>query len=500
MSEKNSEKLDNKPTDPKKTDNNKSQTNSTSTPAQNKPTTPIENKPSKPLENNKNSSATTNTLSSSTSQKNSANKAPPSHSGKGIALLALLISLASAGAVWYGYSHSNLTQQSNNRIEKQATEAELRVVEVEKTVSELQKHIANNAQGLDKAEVSTLITNALQDFAKNQSANNAGDEQTLKTYIDQKIAELDTNEKNSGFSEEQVQGFIKQALLNFSENNGDSKIDLSEELATIEKAHTEVQQALQTLHQHSQQVEQMLNQKAQTLAGQLETHVEPQTNPNLLINSLTLANIALENSNFEIAEKYLQQAEQTFSIFHLDNEHYSGYLPQIKTLREQVVQLASQSSPIIKIDGVIASIADWSFKQTHHSQSQQKTESENHKSWLDTVKNVGDKIIDKTFKVVHNDDSNLTWINTHPDIQTLIRENVRLDLAFARNALQLHDEESYQRTINNLIPRIQQYFNLEDENVNKSITTLEELKALSNQQIPNLTNLINQIKHTAEQE
>lgn len=474
------EKANNQTTTTPATQANNTTTTNTAPKATTTPPSPNNNKPTTPPTPNKPTPQT----------------APTKTSGSGLSLLAILIALASAGIGGYSYLQIAPLKTTLAATEAQALSAEKRVVEAEKTVEALKGYIANGTQGLDKAEVSQLITDALQDYAKTQTSQYSNDD--LKAYIDEQIAALKPND--NGISEAQVQTLITQSLANFA-NNGDApKIDLSKELESIRVAQADAEKALTSLNQRAQQINQALVDKAQVLSGQLQASAQTQTNPQPLITALTLADIAANAGNYKAASDYLGQADASFIAYHLNDSNFAQYQPQVSELRNQFVALAAQPSPVITIDGVMKGIDNWTFKTTHQPTTSPEQTNMVGETWTDTAKNVGNKILHRTFKVVHNDDSGLTWINAHPDLQTLIRENIRLDLTFARNTLQIHDLPSYTSTLENLVPRIEYYFDTNDANVADALKTLNALKAQAATQVPNITALTDAVKKTAEKE
>lgn len=426
-------------------------------------------------------------------------KSPEKKSGNGLSLLALLIALAAAGISGYNFlqnqQHQNIDlaplEKNVSAAENQALAAENRANEISKTVEALQSHVANQAQGLDKAEVSQLIASALSDYSKNQTPPQAANA--------------------TGLSREEVEQMITTALA--SQQAGAPSAELNELLNNIRQSGEEAKAALAQLNTRSNEIEnklntqsqniaQQLNAQAQQLGGNLSNAVQTQANPQPLIAALTLADIALQNGNYATANQYLSSAENAFSEGHLGETALATYQSKVSELKTAVSKLAGQGNPIAEIDNIINTLPAWTFKTTHHAQQTEtpKVDASQNTSIAQTTENIGTRILHRTFTVVHNDDAGLTWINTHPDLQVLIRENVRLDLAFARNALQLHDADSYKRTIDNLRPRIQQYFSENDDNVKNALNTLQVLEKRENTPLPDIKTLINTIQQTAAKE
>lgn len=426
------------------------------------------------------------------------NKTPPppprataeKKSGNGLAILALLCGLGGLGTGTYAFLQQAPLQSTAEAAEKGALAAEKRVVEAEKTLAALQQHVANAAQGLDKSQVSQLVAAALQDYAKSQPQLPNAEE--IQARIDTQIAAA----MPQSIKIEDVQSLIDQALLN---SHSDTPIDFTQTIQAINQSNAQAQEALNNLSLRSEQIQQSLSQQADKLVADLKIIADSRPNPQPLISALTLADIAVQNGDYTVADKYLAQAENSFADFGLDSSAFADYKTRIGQLRGEIAGRADGFTITARIDRVIQSIPDWPFKNPAAAQQAIAEAPIQGETVAETAGNIGQKILNRTFKVVHNDEAGLTWIDAHKDLQTLIRENVRLDLAFARNALQLRHGDAYRRNIEQLVPRIEQYFNTEDAVV---ADALQQLKALAEQNsvsAPDIAALIAAVKQTAQQ-
>ena len=114
------------------------------------------------------------------------------------------------------------------------------------------------------------------------------------------------------------------------------------------------------------------------------------------------------------------------------------------------------------------------------------------------MKGVGQNILAKTVTVTKIDDAGLTWIQTNEALQIILKENLRLDLAYARNALQLHDQAAYAATADRLHGEIERLFDSSNNNVAAALATLEQLKT-SNGNAPDIAALTEKLEQAAKE-
>lgn len=432
--------------------------------------------------------------------KQTATSEPPvteAKSGNALAALALLCGLGGIGIGGYNFMQQAPIQSTAIAAEKGALAAETRVVEAEKTLSALKQHIANASQGLDKAQVSQLIASALQDYAKSQTTLPTLEElnkfaSELENTVEQQFSKAMSEHAEA--QRQEIKTIVDQALIN---SQSDTPIDFTQTIQAINQSNAQAQAALERLTERSEKIQQSLTQQADQLAAELKNIANTAPNPQPLIHALTLADIALQNGDYSITDKYLAEAENSFSAFRLDNSAFADYKTRIGQLRAEIAGRADSFTTTAKIDRIIQSIDSWAFKTPAAAQQAPAETSIQGDTFVETASNIGQKVLNRTFKVVHNDEAGLTWIDAHKDLQTLIRENIRLDLAFARNTLQLNNSAAYRRNIEQLVPRIEQYFNTEDSVV---ADALQNLKALAEQHTaptPDIAALISAIKQTA---
>ncbi|MDO4643579.1 MAG: uroporphyrinogen-III C-methyltransferase, partial [Cardiobacteriaceae bacterium] len=278
---------------------------------------------------------------------------------------------------------------------------------------------------------------------------------------------------------------------------GETKIDLSEEIAAVQKSEANARAALKEIEEKSKNIDQNLEEKRLLIEHAL-AQSSNSINPYPLINALKMAQIAAQDGNYQAAQAYLGQASNTFTLFNLNQSNYAQYQEALIKLRTEYSVLAAQAAPTTKIDNIIKSLASWPYKNTNPLNLLSPQKENKPADWKARLKGVGQNILEKTVTVTKIDDAGLTWIKTNETLQTILKENLRLDLAYARNALQLHDYTTYSATADQLRSQIERLFDTENTDVATALTTLENLKD-SGEQIPDINGLISKIEQTAKE-
>ena len=165
-------------------------------------------------------------------------------------------------------------------------------------------------------------------------------------------------------------------------------------------------------------------------------------------------------------------------------------------LRSDYAVLAAQATPAAQIDAIIATLPAWPYKNVNPLNLLAPKAEAKAADWKDRLKGVGANILDKTITVSKIDDAGLTWIQTNEALQIILKENLRLDLAYARNALQLHDQAAYAATADRLHGDIERLFDVDNDNVAAALATLEALKTRGNN-APDIAALIEKLEQAA---
>ncbi|WP_314910078.1 uroporphyrinogen-III C-methyltransferase [Cardiobacterium hominis] len=394
--------------------------------------------------------------------------------GRGLALLALLVSIATAGAGIYALKQFSDSYDRAFTLQAKAQESAL-------------QHFASTGQVDDL----TLRVEALNKQA--QVLNNL--DSTINTAIaanqlseDQIAALVAANSINR----EQAESLIKQALATFAQ--GETKIDLSKEIAAVEKSEAAAKAAVQQIDDKAQTFAREIDEKRVLIEHAL-AQSNNSINPFPLINALKMAQIAANDGNYNAAKAYLEQAGATYTLFNLGQSNYAQYQDELAKLRSDYAVLAAQATPAAQIDAIIATLPAWPYKNVDPLAHEETVKAAD---WKERLKGIGADILKKTITVREIDDAGLTWIQANDALQIILKENVRLDLAYARNALQLHDQAAYAATADRLHSDIERLFDVNNDNVAAALATLESLKN-SGGNAPDIAALIEKLEQAAKE-
>ena len=387
-------------------------------------------------------------------------------SGRGLALLALLVSVATAGGCFY-----TLKQLAENGDRALALQAKT------------QETALQNFATVGQLDELTLHLDNLE--KQTQALNN------LDSTIDAAVAARQTSDEQiaaivaaNSISREQAESLIKQELATFAQ--GETKIDLSKEIAAVQSSEAAAKAAVQQIDEKRVLIEHALAQNNSS------------ANPYPLINALKMAQIAANDGNYSAAKAYLDQAGAIFTLFNLGQSNYAAYQDELTKLRTQYAVLAAQATPAAQIDAIIATLPAWPYKDVDPVNLLAPKEDAQAADWKDRLKGVGQNILAKTVTVTKIDDAGLTWIQTNEALQIILKENLRLDLAYARNALQLHDQAAYAATADRLHGEIERLFDSSNNNVAAALATLEQLKT-SNGNAPDIAALTEKLEQAAKE-
>ena len=394
--------------------------------------------------------------------------------GRGLALLALLVSIATAGAGIYALKQFSDSYDRAFTLQAKAQESAL-------------QHFASTGQVDDL----TLRVEALNKQA--QVLNNL--DSTINTAIaanqlseDQIAALVAANSINR----EQAESLIKQALATFAQ--GETKIDLSKEIAAVEKSEAAAKAAVQQIDDKAQTFAREIDEKRVLIEHAL-AQSNNSINPFPLINALKMAQIAANDGNYNAAKAYLEQAGATYTLFNLGQSNYAQYQDELAKLRSDYAVLAAQATPAAQIDAIITTLPAWPYKNVDPLAHEETVKAAD---WKERLKGIGADILKKTITVREIDDAGLTWIQANDALQIILKENLRLDLAYARNALQLHDQAAYAATADRLHSDIERLFDVNNDNVAAALATLESLKN-SGGNAPDIAALIEKLEQAAKE-
>ena len=391
---------------------------------------------------------------------------PAPRSGRGLAILALLVSVAVAGGG--AYTLKQFSETYSDTVAQVALQMQ--------TQESAQQNYASSSQLDDLA----LRLNNLE--KQTQALNN------LDSTIDAAVAARQMSDEQitaivaaNSISRDDAESLIKQELATFAQ--GETKIDLSKEIAAVQSSEAAAKAAVQQIDEKRVLIEHALAQSNSS------------ANPYPLINALKMAQIAANDGNYSAAKAYLDQAGATFTLFNLGQSNYAAYQDELTKLRTQYAVLAAQATPAAQIDAIIATLPAWPYKNANPLARKTEVKAAD---WKERLKGVGADILDKTITVSEIDDAGLTWIQANEALQIILKENLRLDLAYARNALQLHDQAAYAVTADRLHDEIERLFDSSNNNVATALATLEQLKT-GNSNAPDIAALTEKLEQAAKE-
>lgn len=416
-----------------------------------------------------NHSATESTAGkSSTASKSAANSSttpPPANKsgkkGNGIAWLALILGIVGTAIGSYSYKIAQQPSKSIAAITSTQQQAQGDIANLDKTVNALASHVANNAQGLDKAAVSEMIAQGLQDFAKNTVTQS--DLEALKSSAPSQTA--------GGLSKADVEAMINQAVANI--NSDHPSIDVSSQLQAIAEAEQSAKAAIA-----------QLDARAQTLE-------RPAAVPNInaFTTVLSAAQVAMDNGQYALAVKHLENAHSQLPVWHLDGAKFANVESALQSATQQLSTLA-ENDTAARLNALTLTVNHWPFKSGNATAVGTDSNSAADSSMSSKLSAAGKNILSRAFTITKDDAAGLTWINANQSLKNMIRENIRLDMAYLRNAAATQDAAVMQSTTAELTEAINRYFDTSNSDVQAALSTLSSLR-VATPALPDLSAIAN---------
>ena len=395
-------------------------------------------------------------------------KTPQSGSGRGLAFLSLVVSLAIFGGGTFALNkitthYNDAIAKLNLNLNDTAPKTYATINKVDGLAQQI-AHLDQQTKNIDSA-INTAVNAAV-------AANQVSDEQIAAIAAQHSI------------SREQVESLIKQELANFAQ--GETKIDLSKEIAAVQQSEAAAKAAVQEIDEKRVFIEHALAQNNNS------------ANPYPLLNALKMAKIAASDGNYSAAKAYLDQAGETYTLFDLNGTAYAKYQNALTELRTEYGILAAKPAPAAEIEAIIATLPKWPYKNVNAVNLLAAKEQTAPADWQDKLKEAGQNILEKTITVVKIDDAGNAWIQANDALQIIHKDNLRLNLAFARNALQLRDQAGYNHIAKELYAQIERLFDTANSDVAAALATLERLET-SGDKIPDIGALIEQIEKATKE-
>lgn len=441
-------------------------------PADNKPATPppVSNHTGKPADSKP--AATTSPASSHANKPADVKPAPAPASkppappvnpptdtakkGNGLSLLALAVSAIALALGGYQFVQNSALKSQLNEQRAVTTKEVARLDESDKQsreqIATLRSDIANiQVPSLDMDSVKQAI-----------AANGAA----LEDSVNQRFATLP-----EPLARNDVQSLIKQELATFAQNLDGNRpaLDFSDEIAKVQASENSAKQVLAQIEQQANTLDSRLKQALSEAEKHLNDVASSQSS---LVNLLALAQLAGHAGQYQAAAQYLQQADKM-----LTGTAHADWQGALRDAAKQYLQLSAAPSPASSLEAIIDRVGEWPLRESGQSNLLQSEAAPQTATFMDKMQQIGSDILANTVTVMPLDDEGLVWINHNPALQNIIRQNVRLDLAFARNALQMQDKAAFTQITATLKGQIERYFDTSHADVAAALQTLDTLNS-----------------------
>ncbi|MDO4776126.1 MAG: uroporphyrinogen-III C-methyltransferase [Cardiobacteriaceae bacterium] len=407
--------------------------------------------------------------------------------GKGLALIALAVSVAALALGGYQFlQNSKLTSQLNDQravLQKEASRLDAANSANTEQLAALRSDVAAiqlPAPGMDRDSVVKTIAENIAKVEKSVADMQA----SAVNELDKRLSALP-----KAMDRTAVQSLVKQELATFAQTLGGDQptLDFSDEIAKVEASEARSKQILADIEKNAAQLDSRLQQALADAEKQLAELADSRAS---VLNLVTLAQLAGHAGQYQAAAQYLQQAGAHLAAG--DNAQWQGTLADAA---QRFQQLASQPSPHAAIDQLLARVGEWPLRNSDTGNLIAPDDAAAAPTTLmDKVRHVGHEIIAHTVTVVPLDDEGLAWVNHNPALQNIIRQNVRLDLAFARNALQMQDSAAYAGIAATLKAQMERYFDTGNAEVKGALETLARLES-AQQTLPDLAPVIQALRN-----
>ncbi|MDO4435301.1 MAG: hypothetical protein Q4B71_02655 [Cardiobacteriaceae bacterium] len=403
----------------------------------------------------------------SNNQENQELQHNPPKAGQGLALLALLVG---AAGIALGYAgHQKNTQQE---------------LIITKLTQDLHQHDQQRQQDHTQLSAqiqqiqSALISQEQVKQLAQQQIENLRLHETFNEAVSQAIAQLP-----KPVTQDDVVQLIEQATQNFSNTEKRFGEALQLELGKVQQQHAQSQALLADANELTSKITLVYREKSQALETLTEEKLQAIQRAQATLaysapveNALKLALSAAEQGHYQASHALIQEAIASFDLFNLSEKPYADLKEQLLALAPKYQALHEEQIAQQTFDALFQSLPQWKFKAPD-AENMLKTQDVNQASdWADKLKIIGNNVLANTVTITKGSDETISWVNSSENLRAIIRENARLDLAFARNALQVGDTASFERVRERLLQAINLYFDVTDPSVAQAIETLSQWK------------------------
>lgn len=405
---------------------------------------------------------------------------PPAKRGNGLSLIALAVSVAALAFSGYqSLQHTKRYQMLDDANQENAgkiASADSKASENTQAIAAIRAEIAA-AQGMDRDSVTTLIRDNNVSLNKNIEDKLVA----VQAAVDSHLATLP-----EPLARNDVQSLIKQEIATFAQTLDGNRpaLDFSEEIAKVQASEAAAKQTLAQIEQSAAQLDTRIQQALSDAERQLQDVAGSRQS---LLSLLSLAQLAGHAGQYQSAAHYLQQAHALLGAEH------AAWQGAVNDAAQYYQELAGKPAPAAVVDTLILEVETWPLRASGKENPPAPDNAQESASFLGKVRQIGSDILESTVTVTPLDDEGLAWINHNPALQNIIRQNVRLDLAFARNALQMQDKAAFTAIAATLKGAIERYFDTGNAAVANALVTLDSL-AQANTGLPDLAPVIRALR------
>ncbi len=385
--------------------------------------------------------------------------------GNGLPLLALIAGAVAIALAGYTYQQFRESRQAVEKTLARAQRTENNLEALNEKVADLKSTIATTTQTLDESTVKRMIAAASASAEKP-----VPDEAEIKRLI---TKELDEQEAAYRLTEKQVQAMIDETLRDYERNDG-AKTAYAAQSETVSRREEAVKNALSALDAHAERLKQTLTVKAQALDSELRQTAEA-SDASVLTAPLTLAAIASQGGDYRSAARYLALALSAYDNDHLNQAPYLVFKTRIAKAKNTLERLAEENDRAAVLAALGTEVANWPFRAANVKNKLTSAPQHERNGLTARIEQAGRDILSKAFTVSKNDATGLFWINTNQHLQGIVRESVRLDLAYARNLAMRHDDKAIRRAATTLKKRISRYFDTQNDSVKGALEQLDRV-------------------------
>lgn len=405
---------------------------------------------------------------------------PPAKSGNMLGLIALAVSVAALGGSFVLHSMQAGAIHDESALLKKTLASADSVAANESAIAALRSDLAAvQTPGMDRASVMQALAENSDGLTRQMQEQIAA----LQSSLDKRLAELPKTLERGD-----VQSLVKQELATFAQTLDGNRpaLDFSDEIAKVQTSEANAKQVLAQIEQSAAQLDGRIRQALADAEKRLSNMADSQSS---LINLLSLAQLAGHAGQYQAAAQYLQQAAAL-----LPGTEQASWQGAVNDAAQTYRELSTRPAPAGTVDGLIARVGEWPLRDSGAQNLLAADAEARPQTFMDTVRQVGNDILASTVTVTPLDDEGMAWINHNPALQNIIRQNVRLDLAFARNALQMRDKAAFTQITATLKGQIERYFDTGNADVAAALETLARLDGTQTD-LPDLAPMIQTLRN-----